>query len=49
MRFPHQYEMNIKALKGTNDSFMSGVELLEAENNKLEDLQWQLMLQIRCH
>lgn len=36
-RFPHQYEVNIKALRDANDSFMSGVELLEREYYKLEE------------
>lgn len=36
-RFPHQYEVNIKALHDADDSFMSGVELLEAEYNKLKE------------
>jgi hypothetical protein len=35
--FPHQYEVNIKALHDADDSFMSGVELLEGEYNKLKD------------
>lgn len=34
-RFPNQYEVNIKALHDADDSFMSGVELLEGEYNKL--------------
>ncbi len=36
-RFPHQYEVNIKALHDADDSFMGGVELLEGEFKKLKE------------
>ena len=38
LRFPHQYEINLKALKEANSSFLTGVELLiqyaETSNSK---------------
>lgn len=34
--FPHQYEVNVKALREANDSFLSGVELLIKAYNTLK-------------
>lgn len=35
VRFPEQYQVNMKALKDANNSFLTGVELLEDEYNKI--------------
>ena len=37
MKFPRQYEVNIKALKAANDSALSGVDYLEEEVAKLKE------------
>ena len=35
VRFPEQYQVNMKALKNADNSFLTGVELLEEEYNRI--------------